>query len=727
MHRAAAFGLLISCLAVPARAPLAAQQAGAFSLNQLLGYPYPSELTASATSSRLAWVLNERGVRNVWVAEGPDFVARELTRNRSDDGQELTNLAITRDGKTVVYVRGGDHDANWADEVPPDPVSSPVRPQVEIWAVPFAGGAPRLLAAGDEPAVSPRGDRVAFLREGAIWSVSLGDTMPAKPLVFARGKSGSLEWSPDGSRLAFVSDRGDHSFVGVFTGDSTPVRYLAPSTSRDLSPRWSPDGTHIAFVRLPGEGGAPQVPLFADHPLPWAIWTADAATGQARRVWQSPLTSRGSYPITDGETNLHWVAGERLVFLADLDGWPHLYSVSTRDRGAPLLLTPGHLMVEFVQASPDGASLVYAANTGPDRADRDRRHIFRVPVYRAEPVALTPGDGIEWAPAVTGDGAVVFIGAGQRTPPLPMVLAAGTKARAMGAARIPADFPAASFVLPRPVQFRAADGVEVHGQLFEPRPDSSAAGVRHPALIFLHGGPPRQMLLGWHYMDYYAHAYALNQYFASRGYVVLALNYRLGIGYGHEFTHPDHAGPDGAAEYQDVKAAGQYLGRLRQVDPRRIGLWGGSYGGYLGALALARNSDLFAAAVDLHGVHDWTTDLASEIASASERYEQGDVARAKVTAWRSSPVASMATWRSPVLLIHGDDDRNVHFQQTVDLARRLDAVGIHYDELVLPDEIHGFLRHATWLTVDSATVGYFDRLLLRPTERASSHPRPSGP
>lgn len=722
MRGAAALGLLVTFLAVPEMAPLAAQQRSApFSLQQLLGYPYPSELTASATGSRLAWVLNERGVRNVWVAEGPDFVARELTRNRSDDGQELTQLTISRDGKTVVYVRGGDHDANWADEVPPDPASDPARPQVEIWAAPFAGGVPRLLAAGDDPAVSPRGDRVAFLREGAIWSVSLDDTMPAKPLVFARGTNGSLEWSPDGSRLAFVTDRDDHSFVAVFAGDSTPIRYLAPSTSRDLSPRWSPDGTRIAFVRLPGEGGAPQVPLFGDHPVPWAIWTADAATGQARRVWRSPRTPLGSYPITDGEANLHWVAGERLVFLADLDGWPHLYSVSTRG-GAPLLLTPGRFMVEFVQPSPDGASLVYAANTGPDRADGDRRHIFRVAVDRGEPVALTSGDGIEWAPAVTGDGGVVFIGAGPRTPPLPTVIAAGATPRAIGGARIPADFPAASFVLPRAVQFRAADGVEVHGQLFQPRADSSAVRARHPALVYVHGGPPRQMLLGWHYMDYYANVYALNQYFASRGYVVLALNYRLGIGYGHDFTHPDHTGPDGAAEYQDVKAAADYLGRLRQVDPRRIGIWGGSYGGYLGALALARNSDLFAAAVDLHGVHDWTTDLASELATASARYEQGDVARAKVRAWRSSPVSSIGTWKSPVLLIHGDDDRNVRFQQTVDLARRLDAAGVRYDELVLPDEIHGFLRHATWLTVDSAAAAYFDRFLLRPTERASVHP-----
>src|SRR5918999_222104 len=108
---------------------------------------------------------------------------------------------------------------------------------------------------------------------------------------------------------------------------------------------------------------------------------------------------------------------------------------------------------------------------------------------------------------------------------------------------------------------------------------------------------PRQMLLGWHYSDYYANAYAMNQYLASRGYIVLAINYRLGIGYGYEFHRPRNAGAQGASEYLDVKAAGEYLRSLPNVDPRRIGIYGGSYGGFLTALAIARDSDLFAAGV----------------------------------------------------------------------------------------------------------------------------------
>jgi len=219
------------------------------------------------------------------------------------------------------------------------------------------------------------------------------------------------------------------------------------------------------------------------------------------------------------------------------------------------------------------------------------------------------------------------------------------------------------------------------------------------------------MLLGWHYSDYYANAYAVNQYLASRGFVVLSVNYRLGIGYGYEFHQPPHAGARGAAEYQDVRAAAQYLQRLPQVDSARIGIYGGSYGGFLTALALARDSDLFAAGVHIHGVHDWTAERARGLLSR-DRYEQApDAALALDVAWESSPVSSMATWRSPVLVIHGDDDRNVRFNQSTDLVRRLAAEGVPYEGLVIVGDTHHMLRHANALRVDRAIVEFLERQL----------------
>ncbi|HEY3186402.1 MAG TPA: prolyl oligopeptidase family serine peptidase, partial [Solirubrobacteraceae bacterium] len=502
-----------------------------------------------------------------------------------------------------MYVRGGDHGSNFDDSLPTNPLGTPTPTPVQIWSVAFAGGEPKLLADGDDPKLSPRGDLVAFAKDRQLWIVPIDGGAPAKKLVVSRGDNGRVEWSPDGSRLAFVSNRGDHAFVGVYGDERTPIVWIAPSTSRDGSPRWSPDAKRLAFVRRPGAGGAPQ-PVLEQRHQPWALFTADAATGSARVLWTAPETLRGSYPSTHGETNLHWAADGRIVFLSYADGWPHLYSVSEKG-GEPLLLTPGASMAEYVNMSPDGRSLVFAANSGSGPGDDDRRHVVRVSVDRAAPEVLTPGSGLEWTPVVTGDGKwIAYLGASAQRPPLPMVRpAAGGPARVLAEDRLPSDFPTAQLVTPKAVTYKAEDGLTIHAQLFE----RAGGAARKPAVVYVHGGPPRQMLLGWHYSDYYANAYAMNQYLASRGFVVLSINYRLGIGYGYEFHRPKSAGAQGASEYLDVKAAGEYLRSLPQVDAARIGIYGGSYGGFLTALALGRNSDIFAAGVDIHGVHDFTT------------------------------------------------------------------------------------------------------------------------
>jgi dipeptidyl aminopeptidase/acylaminoacyl peptidase len=680
-------------------------KSASFTIQQIKSYPFPNELTTSATGARIAWAFNERGARNVWVAEAPDFRPRRLTNYELDDGQELTSLSISADGKFVVYVRGGDHGSNFDSSVGVNPMLSAVQMKVQLWSVPFAGGEAKLLGDGDEPVISPKSDRVVFARERGVWSVPIDGSAPAKRYFYARGESSGPEWSPDGTRLAFVSSRGDHSFIGIYTNDSTPIIYLAPSTSRDSNPQWSPDGKRIVFVRRPGAGGAPE-PILEQRPQAWALWTADAATGEGRPLWKSPFTLRGSPPSTQGGTNLHWAAAGRIVFLSYLDGWPHLYSIS-ENGGEPLLLTPGNYMAEYISLSPDRKYLVFAGNAGSDADDIDRRHVVKVPVDRAEPVVVTPGKGLEWTPFVTGDGKyIACISATPKRPPLPTVMpAVGGKPDVLAQDRIPTDFPSAQLVVPKKVVYKAPDGIEIHAQLFE----SSGGPAKKPAVVYVHGGPPRQMLLGWHYSDYYTNAYAQNQYLASRGYIVFSVNYRLGIGYGHDFHRPSNAGVQGASEYQDVKAGAEYLQRLPQVDPRRIGIYGGSYGGFLTALALARDSQLFAAGVDIHGVHNWTAERAQAL--LENRYEKPpDVQRALDVAWQSSPISAINKWKSPVLLIHGDDDRNVRFSQTTDLVRRLEKTGVSFEELVIPDDTHHFMRYANIVKVDSAVADFFDRV-----------------
>ncbi len=697
----------LTALAAVLLLPLAAsaQRASGFSLAQLKGYPVPSELAAASRANRIAWAVDERGRRNVYVAEGPDYRPRMVTAYTVDDGQELTSVQLSADGQWVVFARGGEHSANW--EAPaPNPRSMPSAPRVQLLAVPFSGGAVTWLADGDEPRLSPRGDLVAFERDRAIWIVPVDGRAPAKRVVSASGTAGDITWSPDGSRIAFISDRGDHAFIGIFSDSLTPIRWIAPSTSRDGSPRWSPDGSRLVFTRRPGVGGAPDSALVPRH-QPWSLWVADAATGYGRALWTAPRTLRGGVPGTHGGANLHWAAGDRIVFLNETDGWPHLYALPAAG-GTPMLLTPGRFMVEHVTMSPDGQFLVASANTGPDAHDLNRRHLLKIPVDRAAAQLLTPGSGLEWMPVVVGDGTTIAaFSATAARPAVAMVLGSdGSAPRLIGDATVPPDFPAAQLVTPEPITFGSTNGFSVHGQLFRP----AAAGKR-PAVIFVHGGPPRQMLLGWHYSDYYANTYAVNQYLASRGFVVLSVNYRLGIGYGRDFQRPARAGMSGASEYDDVVAAAKWLASRTDVDPARIGIWGGSYGGFLTAMALGRDSKRFAAGVDVHGVHDWTGERARGLLLVDRVEQIPDKDRAIAVARASSPINHVKSWTSPVLLIHGDDDRNVRFSQTVDLVQRLSKRGVEFEELVIPDETHHFMKHANSVRADSATAAYLEKKL----------------
>ena len=591
-------------------------------------------------------------------------------------------------------------------------------------------------ACGVEFTLSPDGRWVLYEQDGQLYRAPVNSGFGAAqeggaPFITNYGQNGTATWSPDGSRVAFVSNRGDHSYIGVYDQRSPAITYLAPGVDRDSSPTWSPDGSRIAFIRhpsLPFGSNAERPEGLSNSDFPEGlmssafsgghvleIWVADASTGEGWRLWHAPADEGGfnqmrlrrsaegwpgapRSPWRPGRGQIQW-QGDHIVFEAEPGNWRHWFSISVNNPAAgPVELTPGEGFVMQTAFSSDGRTLFYSSN----HSGIDYRDLWRVPVAGGPAQMLTEGNGIETYPAVLSSGnevAVLYADA-RRSQSVAVVPARGGDARIITS--LPDQFPLDAHVVPQNVTLTAEDGIEFHNQLFLP-PDLRP-GEQRPALLFIHGGSRRQMLLGYHHRGFYHKVYAMNQYFASQGYVVMSVNYRRGIGYGREFRNLPGRGRQGNTDYRDILAAGKYLQSRDDVDASRVGLWDGSYGGFMTAQGLARNSDVFAAGVDTAGIHLWVGPL---------RPLNSNSIDPENVSWQASPISEIENWTSPVLLIHGDDDRNVPFSQTVGLVQLLRAHDVEYELIVWPDDVHGTLLFRRSVEAFEASDDFFDRKLVR--------------
>lgn len=773
MSRFSAFGISVFALSASA-AILGAQDKP--TIEQFMSPASPLDLVAAKKADRLAWMTYDRGMRNVYSAAAPDFRPVRLTRFLEDNGIDITNVKISDNGGVVVFVRGS---APNSDGWVANPSHDPDGPAREIWAVRTAPGATAFrIAEGGAPELSPDGRFVLYVKEGQIYRARVSSAAPVsdidkgeQPFITAWGVNSSPRWSPDGSKVAFVTTRTNHSFIGLYDMATRSVTYVSPSVDYDALPTWSPDGRQIAFTRRPGLpfgrqgqagagaaslgnpggpagragsagvcavpggagggrgggrfGGAPDTASAVDRSFPGlcratfrggytlSLMVADIGRGavdhvtestrEAREVWHN----RPNEPVFNTINRLFWGDGHLVFPLSPgTDEWDRYWSVKLDGTTTePILLTTTDGLIEDATSatlSPDGKTLYYCTNA----TDIEHRDIWAVPVGGGTPRQVTSGEGIETYPQPLGSGrqvGVLYFDARQPAS-VGVVPASGGKARVIFPT-LPKDFPTEAHVVPEVVRVKAPDGVDVPNQLFIPK--DLKPGERRPALIFVHGGPARQMLPGYHYMQFYHWSYAYNQWLASQGYVVMSVNYRSGVGYGRSFRQAPNTGRNGNAEYQDVLAAGKYLQTRADVDPARVGIWGLSYGGVLTAQALARNSDIFVAGADLAGVHLWGSSLDTAAVS-----------------YRSSAIAAIDTWKSPVFLVHGDDDRNVDFAQTVGLVQLLRARNIHHELMVIPDDLHESMIHGLWLDTWTRIGKFLHRFVWEKQTAATSSPSP---
>lgn len=651
-------------------------------------------MTASQDGKKIAWVFNKEGVRNIWVATAPSFKSSRVTAFTADDGLDIYSLTFSPDGKNLLFVKG--NDANGAGEnANPARLQTPVAPT--LYFVNTETGEQHKIEEGTAPSFAPGGKSFAFVSHGQVFT-ALTDSLKASKLFQSRGSQGSIRWSPDGKKIAFVSSRASYSFIGIYDFATKNIQYPDASVDLDIEPAWSPDGKQLAYIRTSNFRTAiPFVPQTEGQP--WTIRMLDVATGESREIWKA-AAGTGSILWTDipfMQNFLLWCTGDQLVFPYEKDGWQHLYSLDIKS-GATRLLTPGDGEVENAIQSADKKQIIYTTNI----ADINHRHIWKVSVSDGAATQLTKGSEVEWGPLNTESGTVILHSSATH-PAWPALLKNDGSVQDIAAEEFPKDFPLSSLVTPEVVTITASDGMKIPATLFLPKDYNHAQ--KYPALIFFHGGSRRQMLPAFHYMDYYSNAYALNQYFASKGYVVLSVNYRSGIGYGLDFREAQNYGAGGASEVNDVIGAGLYLRNRGDVDSQHIALWGGSYGGYLTAFGLAKASSIFACGVDIHGVHNWN----SEIPTWMPHYDPEKEKAFAEKAYQSSPIAYADTWTSPVLFIHGDDDRNVPFNETITMLDKLREKGVHTEQLILPDEIHDILLYSNWIKVYHATYDFINR------------------
>jgi dipeptidyl aminopeptidase/acylaminoacyl peptidase len=593
----------------------------------------------------------------------------------------------------------------------------------------------------------PRGDSVAYVQGDDLWVlwVIAPNQAPVR-ITETPAKESTPRWSPAGGRLAFVRD--GQLWIWRPEDGSTRAIDLPGRLLDDVHMpafRWSPDGTSIAATFAgTGDDGAERelaVVSLADGRIVWRI-RAEEREGHflwidARRLYYSItrdsqrrreryLVDLGANLVEQGHGAVRPVAptprllhleqdekgllfavepqrspdGTMLLFVLRHTGWDHLFALDLTS-GKMQQLTDGACedsghAYDLPRWSPNGRQILFSSN----RTDLGHRQLWELDVASGglRQMTHTPGTATQgiWSP----DGhQIVYLFCGPADAADLWLMDAGGETQRRLTRSLPETWTSDKMVAPSHVTFSSARDWTIHGYLYTP--PALEAGQRYPALVWVHGGPMRQMRDGWHPLHSYAIFHAFTLYLAHRGIVTLAVNFRGGTGYGVGFEQGTYLSV-GVDDVADVVNAGRYVKTLPYVDPERVGVWGISYGGLMTLAALTKHPEVFAMGVNIAGVWDesaWArwAERAYPMAAGFFKARLGGPEELRPDVWReASPRHWVAQMTAPLINLHGTKDASVPFAQLDEIVKDCVAHDKVFETHYYPDETHVFTHRRTW-------------------------------
>ncbi len=523
---------------------------------------------------------------------------------------------------------------------------------------------------------SPDGRSLAYASQGGIWVVSASGGAPRRLTNAAAGPGDPRQasdrqpqWSPKGRWILFETGRRGHNNMMVVSEDGMSQDYLTAANADEEGASWSPDGTRISYTERSPQTFSGKLNVIRFDPL------KGQAAGDAQTIYTARTDRGGGWSIPKARWSPD---GATLAVVLQDSGWNNVYLIPANG-GAPKPLTHGEWEDSSPAFSPDGKSIAISSN----RETPEQSHIWIVPVSGGAPhrIGQSQGPGVDSAPEWSPDGSRIYF---HHSSPMSSVdlIDAPLKGDPKSLTRTtPLNFAGDALVMPEVIHYSSKDGTKIAAMLYKPR--AFKADTKYPAVLWIHGGPEGQDTFRF---DAWA------QFLAQQGYVVLEPNYRGSTGYGEKFRNMN-VEDSGGGEMDDVAAGANYLVAQGMADPKRLAIGGGSHGGTMAAYAVTKYPDLFAAAIELYGVVDRATFNERTNRNSAIRWamKMGGRPDEKPEVYRkANALLQIAAIKTPLLIMHGENDPQVPPYESAQFVRALKAAGKTYYYYTYPNELHGF-------------------------------------